>query len=256
VPEQAAGSSHLRTEIASHDLHHIYVRGYDLTADLIGKMSFTDVAFLLIAHRIPQDEERRVLDAVLVSLMEHGLTLSALAARTTYWVEPGSLQGAVAAGLLGAGSRVLGSMEECGKILTRIDAAVSAGSASGDAADAIVAEYREASRRLPGIGHAIHTEGDPRAERLFEVAQECGYSGRHVAAIKDLAAAVEQATGRWLPINATGAIAAILLELGVPWRLHKGFALISRTAGLIAHVSEEAEAPVTPILRQVILDSQ
>jgi citrate synthase len=256
VPEPATGSPGLHTDIASHDLHHIWVRGYDLTADLIGKMSFTDVAFLLIAHRIPRDDERRLADAMLVALMEHGLTLSAVAARTTYWVEPGSLQGAVAAGLLGAGSRVLGSMEECGKILTRVDAAVAAGSTSRAAADAVVAEYRAADLRLPGIGHAIHTEGDPRATRLFEVAEECGHAGRHVGAIKDLAAAAEEATGRTLPINATGAIAAILLELGVPWQLHRGFALISRTVGLIAHVSEEIDAPITPTLRRLILESQ
>lgn len=256
MADQVAGSPNLRTEISSHDLHHIWVRGYDLSADLIGKMSFTDVAFLLIARRMPKAEEGRLLDAVLVSLMEHGLTLSAVATRTTYWVDPSSLQGAVAAGLLGAGSRILGSMEECGKLLTRIDSAVSSGSTSRDAADAIVAEYREAGHRLPGIGHAIHTDGDPRAGRLFEVAEECGYSGRHVAAVKDLAAAAEQATGRRLPINATGAIAAILLELDVPWQLHRGFALISRTAGLVAHVGEEIDAPVTPALRQVLLRSQ
>jgi len=256
VPEQATGSPRLRTDIASHDLHHIWVRGHDLTADLIGKMSFTDVAFLLIAHRIPRDEERRLVDAMLVALMEHGLTLSAVAARTTYWVDPGSLQGAVAAGLLGAGRKVLGSMEECGKLLTRIDAEVSAGTASRAAADAIVAEYRADGRRLPGVGHAIHTEGDPRATRLFQVAEECGHAGRHVSAVKDLAAAANEATGRQLPINATGAIAAILLELGVPWQLHRGFALISRTAGLVAHVGEEIEAPITPALRRIILESQ
>src|ERR1700728_4404841 len=151
----------------------------------MGELTFAEVVYLLVAGRLPDAREKVLLEATLVALMEHGLTASAMVARATYWAAPEAIQGAVAAGLLGAGSRVLGSMEECGKILTRIDAAVSAGSASGDAADAIVAEYREAGRRLPGIGHAIHTEGDPRAERLFEVAQECGYSGRHVAAIKD-----------------------------------------------------------------------
>ena len=244
----------IHTDIASHDLHHIWVRGNDLTADLMGKRTFTEIVFLLIAKRFPDPSELRMLDTVLVTLMEHGMTLSAAAARTTYWVAPESLQGAVAAGLLGAGSVVLGSMEECGQILTRIDDAVSAGTSRESAIKAIVDEYQQRKRRLPGIGHAIHTEGDPRATRLYEVAKECGRHGKHLEAMTELVKVAEAAAGRKLPLNATGAIAAVLLEMGVPWQLHKGFALISRTAGLVAHIGEEITAPVTPAIRAILFE--
>jgi len=242
----------LRTQIASNDLHHIWVRGLNLTTEVMGSLSFTDMVFLLIASRLPTREERRLLDAVLVSLMEHGLTPSAAVARVTYSVSPESLQGAVAAGLLGAGSVVLGSMEECGRILTQVDEATASGRPQAEVLEEVVSDYRVRRRRLPGLGHAIHTEGDPRTARLFEIAEECGFSGRHVANVQELARVAEGTSGRKLPINATGAIAALLLELGVPWQLHRGFALISRTAGLVAHVGEELSAPITPTLRELL----
>jgi citrate synthase len=219
----------------------------------MGTTSFTDVTFLLIKSRLPEPNEKRLLDTVLVALMEHGLTLSAAAARMTYWVDTQSLQSAVAAGLLGAGRRVLGSMEECGELLTRIDDAVVAGSSRQEAAAEIVSEYRAAKKRLPGIGHAIHTEGDPRAARLFEVAAECDLRGSSFDSLVELNTAAEQAVGRTLPVNATGAIAASLLALEVPWQLHRGFALISRTAGLVAHIGEEIENPITPEIRKILL---
>ena len=252
-------SNGIGTRIARHDLHHIWVRDYDLTGELMGSVSFTAMIFLLICGRLPADADRRLLDAILTSLVEHGLTPSAVASRLTYAVAPEAIQGAVAAGLLGAGSVLLGSMEECGRLLTRIadetdqvsGAADQAGSAAAVAGQ-IVAECQAGGRRIPGVGHSIHTEGDPRAARLFEIAAECGRHGRHVEAMFTLATAAEQAVGRPLPVNATGAIAALLLELGVPWRLHRGFALISRTAGLIAHIDEETYAPITPAVRTLL----
>jgi citrate synthase len=240
------------TGIARHDLHHIWVRDYDLTADLMGKVSFTDMISLLIVGRLPSHDDRVLLDAVLNALVEHGLTPSAVASRLTYAVAPEAIQGAVAAGLLGAGSVLLGSMEECGMLLTRIGTEVDAGADVEAAAAVIAREYRSARRRIPGVGHSIHTDGDPRAARLFDIAAECGRRGRYVDAMHALARAAEQASGRALPINATGAIAAILLEFGVPWQVHRGFALISRTVGLIAHIDEEREEPITPALRALL----
>ena len=251
APKSVSGSiSDIRTDIASNDLHHIWVRGNDLTADVMGSRTFTDTIFLLIAKRFPEQNEREIVDAMLVSLMEHGLTPSAMVARVTYAVAPESLQGAVAAGLLGAGGVVLGSMEECGKVLTRIASEVDAGSTQEEAIANLVAEYRAAGKHLPGMGHAIHTEGDPRAARLFELATKLGFHGRHVAALQGLADAA--ARSKPLPINVTGAVAAILLELGIPWKLHRGFALISRSAGLIAHIGEELEQPITPAIRALM----
>jgi citrate synthase len=240
----------IRTDLASHDLHHIWVRGHDLTAELMGRRSFAEVVMLLIAARFPDERECRVVDAVLVSLMEHGLTPSAFTARVTYSVSPESLQGAVAAGLIGVGSQVLGSMEECGRLLTRIAQECEAGADASDVAEDIVAEYRAARSYLPGLGHAIHTEGDPRASRLLDIAAENGVAGANVDALRALAQAA--ARHRPLPVNVTGAVAAVLLELGIPWQLHRGFSLISRTAGLVAHIGEEINQPITPALRTLM----
>ena len=252
----SANVGQISTKIARHDLHHIWVRDHDLTADLVGTVPFADMVFLLIGQRLPDERERALVDAVLVTLVEHGLTPSAVVARMTYAVAPESLQGAVAAGLLGAGSVVLGSMEECGMLLTRIDDGINVGRERSEVIDEIVAEYRASGKRIPGVGHVIHTEGDPRAARLFEVAETCGHHGRHVDALVALTESAERASRRPLPINATGAVSAVLLELGIPWQLHRGFALISRTAGLVAHIGEEVEAPITPALRAVIRESE
>lgn len=243
-------TSELKTGLSSHDLHHIWVCGLDLTADIMGQLTFAEVVYLLVAGRLPDAREKVLLEATLVALMEHGLTASAMVARATYWAAPEAIQGAVAAGLLGAGSKVLGSMEECGRILTRIDTEVSAGSARTDVIEGIVREYRDQKRRLPGIGHAIHTDGDPRASRLYEIAEECGRRGRHLEAMLELHRVAEARIGRRMPLNVTGAIAGTLLELDIPWQLHRGFALISRTAGLVAHIGEELRAPITPAFRR------
>lgn len=245
------GPDGLTTAIASHDLHHIWLRGHDLTADVMGTRSFADVVFLLIVGRLPDANEQHLTDAVLVSLIEHGLTPSAVVTRMTYNVAPESIQGAVAAGLLGAGSAVLGSMEDCGRLLTRIDDAARNGRLPDDEAAEIAVEYRDERRRIPGLGHVIHIDGDPRATRLLEIAGDCGRRGDHIRHAESLARAAGELAGRTLPLNVTGAVAAVLLELGVPWQLHRGFALISRTAGLVAHVGEEREHPITPAIRRM-----
>jgi citrate synthase len=245
------GGTAITTEIASTDTHHIWIRGHDLTAEVMGEMTFADVVFLLVAGRTPDRRDRRLVDAILVSLVEHGLTPSAMVSRVTHTVAPESLQGAVAAGLLGVGAVVLGSMEECGQVLTRIDEQVRDGVDRDDAVRRVVDEHRSAGRRLPGIGHAIHTDGDPRAARLYELAAECGRRGRHLEALERLEAIVAERGPRHR-INVTGAVAAILMELDVPWQLHRGFALIARCAGLVAHVGEELTHPITPAIRAAL----
>jgi citrate synthase len=249
-----AARTPITTNLASHDLHNIWVRGHNLTESVMGHSTFSDVVYLLIAGRFPDEQERRLVDAMLVSLMEHGLTPSAVVARMTYAVAPEAIQGAVAAGLLGAGSVVLGSMEECGRLLTRVTEEVDAGADRDVAIRAIVNEYRASGRKLPGVGHIIHRDGDPRAARLFVLADECGKHGQYVDALHQLVELATPASGRRLPINVTGAVAALLLELGVPWRMHRGFALISRSVGLVAHIGEELTDPITPSLRQVITE--
>jgi citrate synthase len=241
-----------KTAISTHDLHHIWVRGRDLSRDIIGKVSFTEMVFLLVCGRLPDTSEHRLLDALLVTLVEHGLTPSAAVARVTYSVAPEAIQGAVAAGLLGAGSLVLGSMEDCGRMLTQVSEMAGAGRSETAIITELVADYRRRGTHVPGIGHAIHTEGDPRTSRLYEVAEECGKRGAHLRNLEEVSRIASDLAGRSLPINATGAIAAILLELGVPWQLHRGFALISRTAGLVGHIGEERIAPITPQLRKML----
>jgi citrate synthase len=243
--------SQIRTDIAASDLHHIWIRGHDLAGEVIGSRSFGEVIFLLVGGRFPNPQELRLVDAMLVSLVEHGLTPSAMVARVTYAVAPESLQGAVAAGLLGAGGVVLGSMEDCGRLLTQVADDVRNGSTRQAAIARIVTDYKSARKHLPGIGHAIHTEGDPRAVRLYELAEECEHRGEYLESLEQLASAAGRENKR-LPINVTGAVAAILLELGIPWQLHRGFALISRGAGLIAHIGEEVDQPITPALRNLL----
>jgi citrate synthase len=167
----------------------------------------------------------------------------------TYGLVPDSIQGAISAGLLGVGGVVLGSMEGCGELLTQMHTAIEAGASAQEAARDVVDEYRAEGRRIPGFGHAIHTGGDPRAARLLAIAGECGKSGSYVEALGALGVAADAAIGKHLPVNITGAVSAVLLELGIPWRLHRGFALVSRTAGLVAHIGEEMEHPITPAFR-------
>lgn len=244
-----AAVASMGTELASHDLHHIWVRGIDLTEEAMGNISFGGIVFLLLKGRRPTNNELRLIDAVLVSLVEHGLTPSAVVARVTYSLAPESIQGAVSAGLLGAGGVVLGSMEDCGRILERVDLEVQAGKPRTEAILEIAAEYKAAGKRLPGMGHIIHREGDPRAARLAVIAAECGLRCHHLDALNEMATIAGR--GKMLPVNVTGAVAAVLLELGISWRLQRGFALIARTAGLIAHIGEEMEHPITPAVREL-----
>lgn len=235
------------SHISSLDRDHVWVRGHDLVEELMGKVSFTEMVFLLVRSDIPTPEQQELLDAVLVSLVEHGLTPSAYVSRLTYAVAPESIQGAVAAGLLGAGSLILGSMEACGRLLTNVCG--DASSPLDEAARTAVDELVDQGSRVPGLGHSLHTRGDPRAEKLVGFARDRVRDGRYLDALLQVRSSARELTGKNLPINATGAIAAVLLELGIPWQLHRGFALVSRCAGLVAHIGEELEAPITPGVR-------
>jgi citrate synthase len=227
------------TSIASHRPDDVFVRGKSLCQELIGQRSFTEVIYLQILGRLPTADQAALLDACLVALMEHGLTPSVLSARLTYSSAPEALQGAVAAGLLGVGSRFVGSMEGCAALLQRIAAAD-----DGEAeAKRIAVEHRATQVPLPGFGHPTHKPDDPRAQRLLELARTRGIAGSHVAAIETLSRAVDATYGRHITINATGAIAAILGDCGVPPEIARGFGLIARCAGLVGHLYEEQQNP-------------
>jgi citrate synthase len=191
-----------------------------------------------LSGALPSPAQRRVLDATLVAIAEHGMVPSVQAARMTLAAAPEALQGAVAAGILGCGSVVLGSSEAAGRLFAEIQTRAAAASLR-EAALAVLREYRAAKRAIPGYGHPLHKGRDPRALRLFSVAAETGTAGRHA----EIAGLVEQllpeVIGRPLALNVSGAIPAVLLDAGYPLLALKGVPLLARTAGLVAHLLEE-----------------
>jgi len=227
------------TSIASHSADDVFIRGKSLCKELIGRHSFTEMIYFQVLGRMPTADQTVMIDACLVTLMEHGLVPSVLAARLTYSSAPEALQGAVAAGLLGVGSVFVGAMEGCAALLARI---VAAEDGEGEA-KRIAVEHRAARTPLPGFGHPTHKPDDPRAQRLLALARERGIAGRHVAAIETLSAAIDAVYGRHITINATGAIAAVLGDCGVPSAIARGFGLIARCAGLVGHLYEEHTNP-------------
>ena len=229
-----------RTRICNVTPDDVIVRGRSLPRELIGKRTFTEMAWLQAIGSLPSPDQTAILDACLVTLMEHGFTPSVIAARSTYSAAPESIQGAVAAGLLGVGATFAGSMEQCGALLARIT--------SGEDPGAIVIEHRAAGRPVPGFGHPVHRPEDPRAVRLLDLARERKVAGPHTSALQRLSKAVDGALRRHLPINATGAFAAVLLDVGAPVGVLRGFALVARSAGLVGHLLEEQQDPAFPAI--------
>ncbi len=230
----------LRSSLGRSTPDRVYVRGHSLTDDLLGKVSLGDVAYLELMGRLPTPQESVMFNALLVTLVEHGMTPSAIAARMTYYGAPEALQAAVAAGILGMGDRFGGSIEQAARTLQE---------APGDGdlreiARQIVEVHRTARKAISGLGHPIHKPRDPRTVRLFELAAGNGLSGRHVALMELIGEEATAAYGRPLPVNATGAIAAVASEMGIPWRVCRGLAVMARAIGLVGHVREEMEAPM------------
>ena len=222
----------------------VEVRGLDLAGDLMGRLTFTEHFHLLLTGREPTEEERYFLDLLLVAIAEHGLMPTNVAARMTLAADPGSLQGAVAAGILGAGPVVLGTAEECARLLTDARARVEAGAAPAAAARAVAGEVRVAGGRLPGFGHPVHRPTDPRAERILELADERRASGPYVELARCLRDAAEDLWARPLTMNVSLPIAAVLLDLGFPASVVKAVPILARTASLLAHLAEERELPI------------
>lgn len=228
------------TRLCSHTLTSLHYRDKNLVDDLLGKRSFTEVMLMQILGREPRAVDIRIVDAVLIVLMEHGLTPSAIATRLIYMSAPENLQGAVSAGLLAVGSSFVGTMENCSRLLDRIRAA-----ADPQAEALAIARQHKAERSaVPGFGHHLHKPVDPRAYKLLELGRaEPELAGDAIAALMTLSAAVDEVAGRPITLNATGAVAALLGELGVPTGVMRGFAVISRAAGLVAHIVEEQQDP-------------
>jgi citrate synthase len=236
-----------RTAICTSDENTIVVRGEDLCRDLIGRLSFGDYFHLLVTGRRPDAAASAVLDAALVAIAEHGLVPSVQASRMTLAAAPDALQGAVAAGILGCGSVILGAAETAGRLFTEVYLhAVEAGAPDDldAAALAVVHAYAQARAAIPGYGHPLHKERDPRVARLFEVAREAGADLRFVAIAEAVERVVPQVLGKDLRLNVSAAIPAVLLGVGFPLSAMKGVPILARTAGLIGHLAEEAEKPI------------
>jgi citrate synthase len=230
---------HQTTSIATHTNEDIFIRDKSLCRELIGKLTFTEMLFFQILGRVPGAAETRVIDACLVTLMEHGLTPSALATRLVYSSATEAMQGAVAAGILGVGSLFVGTMEGCAALLERM---IAADDGKAEALR-IVAGHRAARTPIPGFGHHLHKPDDPRSLRLFDIARDEGLAGAHIKALQTLAQTVDEGYGKHITINATGAIAAALGDCGVPADIMRGFAIITRCAGLVGHIHEEQRKP-------------
>ncbi|MEU9884023.1 citryl-CoA lyase [Sphaerisporangium sp. NPDC051011] len=237
------------TALGASSLKSITLLGHDLAEDVMGKVGFGELAFWLATQRRPTPGETRVFEAVLAALADHGFTPTAIVTRLTYLSAPDSIQGALAAGLLGGGSRFLGVTEDCGRflhdVLTSLDGQPPADDTGWDAlALETVRAQREARRFIPGLGHHVHKEGDPRTPRLLRIAAEEGLYGPHLSLFAAIGRVHPQVLGRTLPLNGAGVCGAALADLGLPLELLRGFALLARTAGLIGQLAEELRRPV------------
>jgi citrate synthase len=222
----------------------IEVRGRDLCGDLMGRLSFTEYFHLLLTGREPTDDQRFFLDLLLVAIAEHGMMPTNVAARMTLAADPGSLQGAVAAGILGCGPVILGTAEQCAQLLEEAQEKVAAGRAPALVAEDTAQALRASGARAPGFGHPVHRPVDPRGERILQLADVRGVSGPHVLLARRLRDAVAEAWGKPLTMNVSMPIAAVMLDLGFPASAVRAVPLLARTAGLLAHLAEERERPL------------
>jgi citrate synthase len=237
------------TSIGKSDADSITVLGHDLANDLLGKVTFGELAFWLVALRRPTPGELRVFEAVLVALADHGFTPTAIASRLTLASAPESVQGALAAGLLGGGSRFLGVTEDTGRLLADTIAAYDGPTPTDDAgwddmARGAVRAQRETGRPVPGLGHPVHRDGDPRTPVLLRIAAEEGVRGPHIELFEAIGRVHPEMLGRTLPLNGAGVCGALLADLGFAAEILRGFALLARAAGLLGHISEEMRQPI------------
>ncbi|TGG94097.1 citryl-CoA lyase [Natronospirillum operosum] len=232
-----------KTAISTSNADTIVVRGKDLCQDLIGQTSFTDYFLFLLTGQAADETRRRVLDATLVAIAEHGLVPSVQAARMTYAAAPDALQGAVAAGILGCGSVILGASETAGVLLDDIARQVDDGKSLDAAALETVKTLRAERKPIPGYGHPLHKARDPRVNALFSTAREAGADMRYVEIAEAVEKAIPQVIGKDLKLNVSAAIPAVLLGAGFPVKALKGVPILARTASLIAHMLEESEQP-------------
>jgi citrate synthase len=244
LPMSGASDGHPVSRISRAYPDRVEVRGRDLCGELMGRLTFTEYFHLLLTGGEPSDDQRFFLDLLLVAIAEHGMMPTNVAARMTLAADPQSLQGAVAAGILGCGPVILGTAEECARCLQAGQEEVAGGRDAEQVADEIARAVRASAGKMPGFGHPVHRPVDPRAERILELADERGVSGPHVLLARQLREAVARAWGKPLTMNVSMPIAAVMLDLGFPSSTVKAIPILARTAGLLAHLAEERELPV------------
>ena len=233
----------VRSDIAWATPTRITIHGLDLCNEIVGKVDFGQMAFLECFGRLPSSDEARMFNAMMVILVEHGITPSSLATRMTYCGAPEAVQAAIAAGLLGLGSVFVGSIDNAARLLQEALPKDKDADLDQLAAD-VVKGYRARREIIPGVGHPFHKPIDPRAPALFTVAAETGFNGRYVALMEKIGAEATRQAGKPLPVNVTGAMAAIASELGLPWQICRGLAVAARAVGLVGHIIEEMRRPM------------
>jgi len=213
----------IRSDLAWSTVDRIVVRGKDLPGEILGHLNLGDMAFLELTGRVPNERESKIFNAMVVTLVEHGVTPSAIVARMTYLGAPEAMQAAVAAGLIGLGSVFVGSMEGVARMLSEFPDKKS-----------IIA----GNKRIPGLGHPLHKPVDPRTVRLFEIARETGFYGKYCKLMEEIA------KEKKLTLNATGAIGALACELDLDWKCVRGLGVMARAVGLVGHLLEETRQPM------------
>ncbi|WP_218578121.1 citryl-CoA lyase [Vineibacter terrae] len=241
----AGRKKEIRTDIGWSDASSITLFGKDFVNEILGHLNLGDMGFLELTGRFPTAAESRMFNAMVVTLVEHGITPSALVARMTYLGAPESLQGAVAAGLNGLGTVFVGSIEGAARLLRDAMPEPDANADFAGLAHAAVASFQEQKRIVPGIGHPFHKPIDPRTPRLMALARETGFDGPYLKLMTAVAAEAEKASGKVLPVNATGAIGALCCEMGFDWKICRGLGVMARAVGLIGHILEESRRPMS-----------
>ncbi|GAA1905285.1 citryl-CoA lyase [Nocardioides lentus] len=236
------------TSLGTSEGTTITLLGRDLPTELMGEVGFGELAYWLLTLERPTPQQARLFEAVLLGLADHGFTPTAIAARLTYLSAPDAIQGALAAGLLGGGSRFLGVTEDTGRFLDEVleglDARPDDEAGWDEVARAAVTRQKEAGRFVPGLGHPVHKDGDPRTPRLVQIAHEEGLYGPHLALFEAIGRTHADVLGKRLPLNGAGVSGAALADLGIPQELLRGTVLLARCAGLLGHIAEEIRRPV------------
>lgn len=234
----------IRTDIGWSDASSITLFGMDFVSEMLGELNLGDMGFMELTGRKPTPQESRMFNAMAVTLVEHGITPSAIVARMTYLGAPESLQGAVAAGLNGLGTVFVGSIEGAAKMLTEAMPQPDAKADLRALAVGVVDDFRAQKKIVPGIGHPFHKPIDPRTPRLVQIADECGFNGPYLKLMLAVAQEAEARSGKQLPVNATGAIGALCCEMGFDWKICRGLGVMARAVGLVGHILEESRQPM------------